>query len=49
MQDKIRNFAIIAQVERFAYKTPLRGFSSRGEVNKLLRPATLPEDKQNAR
>lgn len=49
MQDKIRNIAIIAQAERFAYETPLQGFSSRGEVNESLRPAALPEENNDAR
>ena len=49
MQEKIRNIAIIAHEERVAHKTPLRGFSSRGEANESLRPAALPEEATDAR
>ena len=43
-QDNIRNFCIIAHNERFAYETPLQGFSSRGKANESLCPASLPEE-----
>lgn len=41
-QQNIRNFCIIVHIERFAHETPFQGFSSRGERNKSVLPAALP-------
>lgn len=42
--EKIRNIAIIAHFERFAYETPFQGFSSRSARNKSVALAALPEE-----